>query len=483
MIEQTFSLGRNPRIHIAQVQGNVEIQSWREHLVSVVSDGEVGVLQPEGKTLNIQQCSTNLKLQVPVHSSILIKHVEGNVFIERVDEVHIDDVSGQVNVNTVGGDAHLEHVGGAIELGTVGSDLHVEDAPALAVHNNIGADAIFRSVGRIAVQTVGADCAITDAETVEVSTVGNDLSARNVQATLRCGVVGNECSLQGCTQAEITLGNIGSDIHVSSAASLQAGTIGSDCSVLDIAGDVTLGQIGSDLHIQGIGGNLRIGSVGGDARLQGIQGAVDARTVGGDLDMQSTFSENSRTHMNVGGDARLHLPDDVNLSIRALVGGDVRGEAITFGHGGHILQIIYGDGNAHLDLKVGGDLTLHGNNIPSNVSGINRDFMSGFSQEMGSFGRDMGKFGRDMGRLGQELAEALNPINWSQDVEAEKYRRKAEKQARKSEKYGPRVRVRVNEREWQFDPDRVERLKDQARQAAAEGVYGALEAVERAMHN
>ena len=41
----------------------------------------------------------------------------------------------------------------------------------------------------------------------------------------------------------------------------------------------------------------------------------------------------------------------------------------------------------------------------------------------------------------------------------------------------------MNDREWRMDPERLERLKDQARRAATEGIVGALEAVEQAIGN
>ena len=41
--------------------------------------------------------------------------------------------------------------------------------------------------------------------------------------------------------------------------------------------------------------------------------------------------------------------------------------------------------------------------------------------------------------------------------------------------------MRINDREWRFDAERVERLKQQAREAAKEGLTGALAAIERAL--
>jgi hypothetical protein len=63
--------------------------------------------------------------------------------------------------------------------------------------------------------------------------------------------------------------------------------------------------------------------------------------------------------------------------------------------------------------------------------------------------------------------------------------KQAEKHARQQsepEADNPRMHVRFNDREWWFDPERLERIKEQARRAATEGVSEALEAVERAIN-
>jgi hypothetical protein len=63
--------------------------------------------------------------------------------------------------------------------------------------------------------------------------------------------------------------------------------------------------------------------------------------------------------------------------------------------------------------------------------------------------------------------------------------KQAEKHARQqteTEADNPRMHVRFNDREWWFDPERLERIKEQARRAATEGVSEALEAVERAIN-
>src|SRR5207244_2996845 len=66
---------------------------------------------------------------------------------------------------------------------------------------------------------------------------------------------------------------------------------------------------------------------------------------------------------------------------------------------------------------------------------------------------------------------------------ARKAQRQAEEAARRAGEHASRVRVRVNDREWRMDPERLERLKEQARKAATEGIVGAFEAVEQAIGN
>ena len=166
-----------------------------------------------------------------------------------------------------------------------------------------------------------------------------------------------------------------------------------------------------------------------------------------------------------------------------------------------MISLVYGDGAADLELSVGGDLELRGAGDPRSSTS---------SSSWGDFGKEMAELGREMGRLGQELGHEIAAAfqgagrsqgsDWSKDLkhkmdeqarraqrQAEESARKAQKQAeeaaRRAGEHASRVRVRVNDREWRMDPERLERLKDQARRAATEGIVGALEAVEQAIGN
>ncbi|MDQ6645014.1 MAG: hypothetical protein M3Y76_11245, partial [Chloroflexota bacterium] len=345
----------------------------------------------------------------------------------------------------------------------------------------------------IEIETIGSDLSVARAETVMISTVGGDLSAEDFAAALRCGVIGGDGDIKGSARTGITIGNLGGDLSVGSAAYVQIGNVGSDCSIHDVQGNVEMGYIGSDASFNGIGGNVQVGRIGSDASLKGLQGSIEVGSVGGDLSLQATFPAASRARLNVGGDASVVLPDNPSLTIQASVGGDISGRSIIASRSGKMISLNYGDGAAHLELNIGGDLALRGADSPRNSSSA-----SG-SWGWDDFGRDMSSFGREMGKLGQELsreiAAAFTEASWSQgadiadsiarkaDEQAHRAQRKAEEQARRANERASRINVRFNDREWRLDPERLERIREQARRAASEGVAGALEAVERAVGN
>jgi hypothetical protein len=491
MAQQTFSVGREPRVVITQVQGGLTVRSWSERSIQVAIDGSVAGLQQEGNALMINDCDSDIELHVPEDTSISALNTTGDVDIEGVRLVKLENVTGDVTLRDISGDAELENVARAIELTNLGGDLDVSNSPAVRVQHSVGGDATLKNVAEVEIETVGGDLAVANGETAMVGTVGGDLSASNVAAALRCGVVGGDCQVQGSARTKVAIGNAGGDFIVSGAESLHAGNIGGDCMVRDVQGEVEVGYVGSDGSFRGVGGNLQVGNIGGDGDLKGIQGGVEVGSIGGDLELQSNFPVDTRSRLIVGGDAGIVIPDDADLSIRATVGGDVSGRSIITSRSGNLVNLIYGEGRAHLDLNVGGDLNLKGTSNPRSSSSASGSW-NDFGREMSKLGQDLGKLGQD---LGQEIASAFSGAGWTYGADfaddiarkaeekARKAQRKAEEQARKATERAARINIRFNDREWRLDPERLERIREQARSAASEGITGALDAVERAMSN
>ena len=496
-MQQTFPVGNEPRVIIAQVRGDLKVSAWDQPSIAVDADGRVTELHQEGDALVIIECSGDLELQVPTSTEIRVTNLRGDVSIEDVRRVELEDIAGDVELQNIGIGTDVEKIGEAIALKGLHADVTVTNATSLRARGEIGGDASISDVALVEIETVGADLNLVKAETAVIGTVGGDLEVKEITDDLSCGNVGGDCKVDASTRSEVAIGNVGGDLEVNSASQAHIGSVGGDCELRDVQGFVEVGNVGGDASFNGVGGELHVGSIGGDAELTGLKAAIEVGSVGGDLDLQATFPAGSHTRLNVGGDANVELPHNPNLSIHAAVGGEVTGQSVAFGGGGNLVSLVYGDGAADLELSIGGDLKLHGAGNPRSSS---------TSSSWGDFGSEMAELGREMGRLGQELsremAAAFRDAGWSQGSDwakelsrkmdeqarraqrrADEGARRAEERARRAEERASRVRVRFNDREWRLDPERLERIKEQARKAATDGVAGAFEAVERAIGN
>jgi hypothetical protein len=499
-MQQTFPVGNEPKVIIAQVRGDLNISVWDQATIAIEVDGRVTELHQEGDALMVMECSGDLDLHVPSNTEINVTAVKGDVSVDGVRRVELADISGDVELQNVGIGVDIEKIGEAIALTDLRADIRVSNATSLRSRGVIGADASLSHVALVEIEAVGADLSLDDVETVVVGTVGGDLHVDEIADALSCGNIGGDCAVQSSTPSEIAIGNVGSDIKVSSAVSVRIGSVGGDSQLRDIEGIAEVGNVGGDASFKGVGGSLQVGHIGGDGELTGLKAAIEVGNIGGDLELQAAFAAGSHIRLNVGGDASVVLPENANLRIHAAVGGDVTGQSVAF-DGGNLVSLVYGDGAADLELSVGGDLELRGQGNPRSSSTSNT--WGDFGKEMADLGREMGKLGQDLRR---EIAAAFQGAGWSQgaewskdlnrkmDEQARRAQRQAEESARKAQRqaeestrrageHASRVRVRVNDREWRLDPERLERIKDQARKAAAEGIAGALDAVEQAIGN
>lgn len=476
MTTQTFTVGAMPRVHISRIDGDLDISSINGREAKVDAEKTVTELYQEGDALVIAGCAGDVSLRVPADCAVSVGQVRGDVEITGVHRVEVHDVDDDVT---------LSAIAEAVEAYNLKADLSVTNTPLLRARGTIGGDVGICDINQVEIDAVGNDLALENVRTAIIGTVGDELTAKAISTSLRCGHVGDDCTVSESITAEIALGSVGGDLKVAGAATAKIGGVGDDCLVRDVTGA------------------LEVGNVGGDAELRGIGGNIESAHIGGNATLNTAFPSDSRMHMHVGGDLDLILPEHPNLTLRAAVGGNIRGRstAASSSDGGGAITLVYGDGAARLDLRVGGDLELRGDDAPRSSSSSS---WSGFGREMDDFGREMADLGRELGRMGREIAReimaALNEAGIAQGVDwAENMTRKAERQARRTQRQAERqarrahkhryhneeraalMHVRFNDREWRLDPERLERIKEQARRAAAEGVAGALEAVERAL--
>jgi hypothetical protein len=504
MTEQIFPVGTEPRVLINQVCGDLRVRAWEMPTLRLDTDTEMQERYFEGDTLTIVGCADDLELRVPPNTEISVSDLQGDAWIAGVRRVELTSVSG---------DIQLRHIAEMVEVFGVTADLDVAHTPTLLAHGEIGGNVMLAHVTRAEIEAVATDLTANQVETLVVGLVGGDLEVERLATALRCGSVGRNCELQGSPTAEITINTIGGDLEVAGAARLHISDIGGDCDLGNIRDAVQVVRIGRDAGFTDIGTSLQVGEVGVDVEIKDAHGTISIGSIGGDLELCAPFLPDSHARLNVSGDAEITFPDNPNLHLQATVGGEVSGYGAAAHGEGQMLNLSYGVGAARLELTVAGNLLLRSPHSPHSSSGL----WSDVEREISEFGREMGKLGQDLGRemgkLGQDLGLEFGSLFGGKDKEtppwedwtrqsrkarrrahrmqqrAGRHARRAYKQAEKHarqqaepETDNPRMHVRFNDREWWFDPERLEHIKEQARRAATEGVSEALEAVERAIN-
>ncbi len=462
-----------------------------------------------------------------------LKNVHGEVALSNIGgDLEVMSAS-TVNAGGIGGDALFSFIKN-VEVNDVGGDLDLREVETANISNAQGDLMARDGVTVLRCSNVAGDCDVRGSGNAELllENISNDLTVSGA-ASIQVSNIGSDCQIENSAGAKVVLGNVGSDLTIIGAATVQVGNVSSDCSLRDIQGDVTIGYIGSDAILNGIGGNLQVSSVGADAQLKGMHGSAEIGRIGADLHLQSDFPADSSTRCRVGGDAVIFLPRDANLSIRATAGGGVSGRAVVSSSGGNQVSLTYGEGAAQVELTVGGELVIRGAEDPRSSSSWG---WNDFGRDMADFGRDMASLGRDIGReISAYIRDATSSwsINIADDVmrnaeeqarrfneaqqrrseqmareqarRMEEHARRMEEQRRHMEEHARRLEeqqrrieernnkravewerrlnVRFNNREWSMDPERIDRIVEQARRATSEGVLGALDAVEQALKN
>ena len=335
----------------------------------------------------------------------------------------------------------------------------------------------------IVARRVSGDVTITHAGDVELARVAGDLDLTDVRGA-RVEDAAGDFELDVTGTAEI--GRVGGDLHITRASAFNVGMVGGDLRAEQVEGEASIGRVGGDLEIAGVT-SLHIGGVGGDASLSGTAQLSALGHVGGDLRLEWSGALEGDVHGVVGGDAQITLTENANLVLRAVVGGDISGDGLSPTPAGEThtaedwaateeggseegwdslaggeLAATFGEGGHELRLTIGGDLDLHGGQV------TNSTFSPHVAAHVGGhdfgIGDEMRRFGREMKAMAREVAREM-------------------RMATRIPGSRPRVHVQVNDKAIHFDAEQIDRITRQAREAAAEGIARAQEAVERALVN
>jgi hypothetical protein len=511
-MQQTFPAGTGQRISIANVAGDLKIRGWDQQVISITSDGDIGTLQPEGDIVTVHDCEDALELVVPYEQILTARDIDGDVSAESVRQVEIQEVSGNVLLKAITGEVKLGHIDGDLVVegvpqvharGSINGEARCERVEQLALNivggvlelkeggeanfNNVGGDVDISNTITVRGGHVGGDCRVQGNRDsiVELKNVGQDLDVSGV-AKLQVHHVGKHCLVHESERAQLMIGHVGINLEVAGASSLRARNVGCDCSLRDIHGHVSVDHVGSGVTVVGVAGNLQIGNIGGNAELKDIHGLLGVNSVGGNMFVGASFPSESVTRLRAGGNVHLVLPSNANLTIQAMVGGIVHGQASVSAMGNHV-TLVYGDGSARLEVCAGGNLELYGDQAPNSTStssGGWENFAYDWQRQWQDMASQWNNASAEFAAaFGASFTDGLTRAAEKQQRKAEKYRQKAERQARHASERAARMHIRINNREWHIDPQRIDRIVAEAYDAAARGTQGAIEAVEQALRN
>ena len=126
------------------------------------------------------------------------------------------------------------------------------------------------------------------------------------------------------------------------------------------------------LHVRNVGGNahardcagaeVNVTHTGGNLHIDGAA-LADSCSAGGNLDVWASVPVDRQVRLHAGGNATIDFPADANVSVYAHAGGNITSPTVQR-HGGGSLNLVYGSGQARLDVAVGGNVRLQGEAIP-----------------------------------------------------------------------------------------------------------------------
>lgn len=161
-MSKTISAGRNPKIIIETIGGDLSLVGWEGDEILLKADDEEMSVSQDGEQINLS-CGDDLSLRVPKAASIFI--------------------------GKIGGDASIRSLMGDIELKEISGDLSMRDVNSVAIET-VHADFSLRGAkGHLFIKSANSDVSIRDVDgNVTLETVADDLALRDVRGNVSAKV-------------------------------------------------------------------------------------------------------------------------------------------------------------------------------------------------------------------------------------------------------------------------------------------------------
>jgi hypothetical protein len=352
-----------------------------------------------------------------------------------------DDRGVSVRVDGESEDLTLEQEGETLILSAsedceiacpAGSTLTVQTC-----HGNAKIDCV---AGTLALETIHGNLTLKDVGPTEFTRVDGNLYIRDVGGVLRGEAVGGNARVRD-VEGACTLEKISGNLHAR-----------------DVDGDLQSGIVGGNAHVADVRGQYVVKKVGGNLTFDEVQGGVTAEQVGGNARVRPPFLPSKAYRISAGGNLDVRIPENASLRLTLCAGGGVRSKiaGLALEEAGGEMTGVLGGGEASLEAKAGGSISLRGGGAANGPPGefeFNMDFLDHL-EDIGPMIE--ARVGEAMAQMEIQLKQGLGQFD--SDKLRVKIERAAEKSAMAAERAAEEVR-RAAEREAQKARIRADRAQ------------------------
>lgn len=290
---KTFNVSKGGKLFINVNPGEIKISAWEKDEVVVkvrgLEEAELNNVQMSlsGNTVTIKYepewgwgTDGEFIITIPSRFNIEAKTSGGDIAV-------ISDVTGGVELSSLGGDLKIKNINGNTKLSTKGGDVTT---------GNIS--------GSLSINTMGGDIKIGDVNGgyTKLHTMGGDIRVGTIGSGIGATTFGGDIDING----------IGGDADIN--------TMGGNINVMKINGKVKLETKGGNIRAKNGLGSINAVTFGGEIELSNITGSIDAKTLAGNIIAELIPAQNSKSRLvTQNGEIEIILPQSAKASIDAEV--------------------------------------------------------------------------------------------------------------------------------------------------------------------
>lgn len=295
-IVKTFTASPGEKLVVNIDPGNIDINTWSKNEVKIEvlskRDYEVKemVAEKTGSTIKFYlelddgwNNSITVKIMAPSSFNFDLETTGGNINIG-------DDLKGELNADTDGGNVNFENVKGKVLVETSGGNISGENVE-----------------GNVNLHTNGGNISLGDVKggKAEVDTYGGNISVGKVSSDLSAKTHGGNLSI----------GNVGGNANVF--------TYGGHISMDKVSGSASMETYGGHISLDGASGKVLAKTMGGHISLEDITGSIEAVTSGGHIAAQFAPALNTSSVLTTaGGHISLEIPPTAKATINVFIEND-----------------------------------------------------------------------------------------------------------------------------------------------------------------